>query len=256
MSPWTAIGGARPAPIIVFASTDRPRPHEEARNPLHPRSHADDSAAARAPRGARGRPLVRVGPRGAQPVSRGSIPTSGRPSATVPRRCCARSTRSGCTTSRRTRATSPTTAASCRRTTRISRSRGRTDGDGLGPDDLVAYFCAEFGFHESLPIYSGGLGILAGDHCKAASDARLPFVGVGLLYRQGYFFQTIDGDGNQQATYHDSDFDALPIQPRARRGRPRGARQRRLAGPRRRGQGLAGARGPRARCTCSTPTCR
>ncbi len=85
-------------------------------------------------------------------------------------------------------------------------------GDGLGPDDLVAYFCAEFGFHESLPIYSGGLGILAGDHCKAASDARLPFVGVGLLYRQGYFFQTIDGDGNQQATYHDSDFDSLPIE--------------------------------------------
>ena len=51
--------------------------------------------------------------------------------------------------------------------------------------DLIAYFCAEFGFHESLPIYSGGLGILAGDHCKAASDLRLPFVAVGLLYRQG-----------------------------------------------------------------------
>ena len=89
----------------------------------------------------------------------------------------------------------------------------RPNDSGLGPDDLVAYFCAEFGFHESLPIYSGGLGILAGDHCKAASDARLPFVGVGLLYRQGYFSQTIDGDGNQQATYHDSDFDSLPVQP-------------------------------------------
>jgi starch phosphorylase len=83
----------------------------------------------------------------------------------------------------------------------------------LGADDLIAYFCAEFGFHESLPIYSGGLGILAGDHCKAASDAGMPFIGVGLLYRQGYFFQTIDGDGNQVATYHDSDFDALPIEP-------------------------------------------
>ena len=83
----------------------------------------------------------------------------------------------------------------------------------LGSDDLIAYFCAEFGFHESLPIYSGGLGILAGDHCKAASDAGMPFVGVGLLYRQGYFFQTIDGDGNQVATYQDSDFDALPIEP-------------------------------------------
>src|SRR5581483_2541185 len=78
-------------------------------------------------------------------------------------------------------------------------------------DDLVAYFCAEFGFHESLPIYSGGLGILAGDHCKAASDLQLPFVGVGLLYRQGYFHQTIDLEGNQQAQYTDSDFDDLPL---------------------------------------------
>ena len=85
--------------------------------------------------------------------------------------------------------------------------------DLLHKDDLVAYFCAEFGFHESLPIYSGGLGILAGDHCKAASDLRLPFVGVGLLYRQGYFHQTIDGDGNQIATNHDSYFEDLPITP-------------------------------------------
>lgn len=83
----------------------------------------------------------------------------------------------------------------------------------LGENDLVAYFCAEFGFHESLPIYSGGLGILAGDHCKAASDLRLPFIGVGLLYRQGYFQQTIDAAGNQQAIYQDSDFDDLPVTP-------------------------------------------
>ncbi|MFZ5483754.1 MAG: alpha-glucan family phosphorylase [Pseudomonadota bacterium] len=79
--------------------------------------------------------------------------------------------------------------------------------------DLVAYFCAEFGFHESFPIYSGGLGILAGDHCKAASDLRLPFIAVGLLYRQGYFSQRIDNDGHQVATYTDSDFDDLPIRP-------------------------------------------
>jgi starch phosphorylase len=83
----------------------------------------------------------------------------------------------------------------------------------LAQSELVAYFCFEFGFHESLPIYSGGLGILAGDHCKTASDMRLPFVGVGLLYRQGYFFQTIDSQGNQRATYVDSDFDDLPITP-------------------------------------------
>lgn len=83
----------------------------------------------------------------------------------------------------------------------------------LWSDDLVAYFCAEFGFHESFPIYSGGLGILAGDHCKAASDVALPFVGVGLLYRQGYFTQTIDQEGRQVALNADSDFDELPVAP-------------------------------------------
>lgn len=88
--------------------------------------------------------------------------------------------------------------------------------DWLGSDDLIAYFCAEFGFHESFPIYSGGLGILAGDHCKAASDLRLPFVGVGLLYRQGYFHQAIDGNGNQIASNTDSSFDDLPVSPALR----------------------------------------
>ncbi|MDH3319832.1 MAG: alpha-glucan family phosphorylase [Betaproteobacteria bacterium] len=78
--------------------------------------------------------------------------------------------------------------------------------------ERVAYFCAEFGLHESVPIYSGGLGILAGDHCKTASDLRLPFVGVGLLYRQGYFEQAIDGDGRQQARYVDNEFDLLPVE--------------------------------------------
>jgi len=79
--------------------------------------------------------------------------------------------------------------------------------------ELVAYFCAEFGFHESFPIYSGGLGILAGDHCKAASDLNVPFVAVGLLYRQGYFNQTINGVGQQQAHYTQTNFDDLPISP-------------------------------------------
>jgi len=97
--------------------------------------------------------------------------------------------------------------------TYLGQATRRSNGDGLAQDDLVAYFCAEFGFHESLPIYSGGLGILAGDHCKAASDARLPFVGVGLLYRQGYFYQSIDHEGNQHATYHDSEFESLPVRP-------------------------------------------
>jgi len=84
--------------------------------------------------------------------------------------------------------------------------------DYLSPGkDLIAYFCAEFGLHESFPIYSGGLGILAGDHCKAASDLNVPFVAIGLLYRQGYFTQTIDGQGQQQAHYHTTDFNDLPI---------------------------------------------
>src|SRR5688500_10275094 len=64
---------------------------------------------------------------------------------------------------------------------------------------LVAYFSAEFGIHESLPIYSGGLGILAGDHLKSASEIGLPLVGVGLLYRNGYFQQYLSADGWQHA---------------------------------------------------------
>jgi glycogen phosphorylase len=89
----------------------------------------------------------------------------------------------------------------------------KQNSGGFRPEDLVAYFCAEFGVHESLPLYSGGLGILAGDHCKAASDFHLPFVAVGLLYRQGYFVQTIDAEGKQRAEYHDSEFSDLPIRP-------------------------------------------
>ena len=89
----------------------------------------------------------------------------------------------------------------------------RHNGSSLSDADLVAYFSAEFGFHESFQIYSGGLGVLAADHCKAASDLNLPFVAVGLLYRQGYFTQTIDGDGDQIATYTPTDFADLPIAP-------------------------------------------
>jgi len=96
----------------------------------------------------------------------------------------------------------------------------KQNSGGFRPEDLVAYFCAEFGVHESLPMYSGGLGILAGDHCKAASDFQLPFVAVGLLYRQGYFTQHIDGEGRQRAEYHDNDFDDLPILPVKREGGP------------------------------------
>lgn len=89
------------------------------------------------------------------------------------------------------------------------------DGPGsqhLESGDLVAYFCAEYGFHESFPIYSGGLGILAGDHCKTASDVGLEFVAVGLLYRQGYFTQALDQAGNQVPRYRDFSPDELPVE--------------------------------------------
>lgn len=78
---------------------------------------------------------------------------------------------------------------------------------------LVAYFCAEYGFNQGLPMYSGGLGVLAGDHCKAASDERLNFIAVGLLYGQGYFTQTVDADGAQHAVYLEHDPRDLPIEP-------------------------------------------
>ena len=78
-------------------------------------------------------------------------------------------------------------------------------------DGPVAYFCAEFGLQEALPIYSGGLGVLAGDHCKTASDMALPFVAVGLFYRRGYFRQTIDADGHQEHGYFNLDPTRLPL---------------------------------------------
>src|SRR5436190_9125102 len=87
---------------------------------------------------------------------------------------------------------------------------GKT-GPGSGIKNPVAYFSAEFGFHESIPNYSGGLGILASDHCKSASDLDLNFVGIGLLYRHGYFRQQIDKEGVQEAINLNQSFYHLPI---------------------------------------------
>ncbi len=77
----------------------------------------------------------------------------------------------------------------------------------------VAYFCAEFGLHASVPIYSGGLGVLAGDHCKSASDLGVPLVGVGLMYRKGYFDQRIELDGWQQDQDEAFDVNLTPLVP-------------------------------------------
>jgi glycogen phosphorylase len=76
----------------------------------------------------------------------------------------------------------------------------------------VAYFSAEFGLHESLPIYSGGLGVLAGDHIKSASDLDIPLIGVGLFYGQGYFLQRLDQNGWQREEYLETDISQLPLQ--------------------------------------------
>jgi starch phosphorylase len=75
----------------------------------------------------------------------------------------------------------------------------------------VAYFSAEFGIHESLPVYSGGLGVLAGDHIKSASDLAIPLVGIGLFYGQGYFRQRLDHNGWQQEEYLETDVTQLPL---------------------------------------------
>lgn len=77
---------------------------------------------------------------------------------------------------------------------------------------VIAYFSLEFGVHESLPIYAGGLGILAGDHLKSASDLNVPIVGVGLMYQKGYFRQYLNADGWQQERYEENDFYNMPVE--------------------------------------------
>ena len=80
-------------------------------------------------------------------------------------------------------------------------------------NDLIAYFSAEYGLDETIPIYSGGLGILSGDHLKSASDLGIPLVGVGLLYKQGYFNQKIESYGIQKSEYNSLELENMPIIP-------------------------------------------
>jgi len=82
---------------------------------------------------------------------------------------------------------------------------------GYRKDFKIAYFSAEFGINDSVPIYSGGLGILSGDHLKSASDINLPLIAVGLMYQQGYFRQYLTSDGWQQETYPENDFHNMPM---------------------------------------------
>jgi starch phosphorylase len=95
---------------------------------------------------------------------------------------------------------------------RADRTWGAASAGALRPRP-VAYFSAEFGLHESLPIYSGGLGVLAGDHIKSASDLDIPLIGIGLFYGQGYFLQRLDESGWQREEYLETDVSQLPMQP-------------------------------------------
>ena len=81
------------------------------------------------------------------------------------------------------------------------------------PNHPIAYFSAEFALHQSLPIYAGGLGVLAGDHCKEASDLGIPLVGVGFMYPQGYFHQSMSSEGWQEELYEHLDWNHAPVEP-------------------------------------------
>lgn len=85
--------------------------------------------------------------------------------------------------------------------------------ENLTPEHPVAYFSTEYGITESVPIYSGGLGVLSGDHLKSASDMAIPLIGIGLLYKEGYFKQEIDENGRQVAVYPINNFSQLPVTP-------------------------------------------
>src|SRR3981081_244505 len=87
------------------------------------------------------------------------------------------------------------------------------DGRPFADGKLMAYFSAEYGLTECLPIYSGGLGILSGDHLKSSSDIDLPLVGIALLYQHGYFRQYLNADGWQQERYPENDFYTMPVRP-------------------------------------------
>ena len=91
---------------------------------------------------------------------------------------------------------------------------------GPPPDPFIAYFCLEFGLTECMPVYSGGMGVLAGDHLKSASDLGIPLVAVGLLYQQGYFRQYLNADGWQGELYPENDFHSMPVLLEKRDGIP------------------------------------
>ena len=194
--------GAQLAPIVAEART------------VGPHRLADPSA----PGGAGAQPVVDVGQRGEHPVPR---PRSGAVASVRPQpdRHAAQMPISQLEARASQLALHGRINHTYRRMQEYLQSKhtwGARHASVLGARP-VAYFSAEFGLHESLPIYSGGLGILAGDHLKSASDLGIPLVGIGLFYDQGYFRQRLDHDGWQHEEYIDVDSQLLPIEPRAPR---------------------------------------
>ena len=168
----------------VRAGADPVHPPRRGRRP--PRRHRPRRPPARAPRppGRRGLQLpVVLGRRRGRPSSRRSIPSGGAGSAPTPSACSPRPLRTGWSPPPPAPSSSPRVAALA--LLARGRSSPPSGAEGTDPDHPVAFLCAEFAVHASLPIYSGGLGVLAGDILKEASDLALPMVGVGLLYRTG-----------------------------------------------------------------------
>ena len=164
-------------------------------------------ARASAALGAGAEPVVELGRRHDEPVprarSRALARVRSQPDRAAPADADRRARRARVRSWRCTAASTTPTAA-CRSTCSSTHTWGDRHAGVLWARP-VAYFSAEFGLHESLPIYSGGLGILAGDHIKSASDLGIPLVGVGLYYDQGYFRQRLDCDGWQHEDYLDVD---------------------------------------------------
>lgn len=120
----------------------------------------------------------------------------------------------------------------------------------------IAYFSPEFGITAALPQYSGGLGILAGDHLKAASDLGVPLIGVGLLYRHGYFRQSLSREGWQQEHYPVLDPNELPLVPLSEEDGTPALVSSRCPAAVRCAPGSGWPRSAASRCSCSTPTSR
>ena len=175
---------------------------------------------------ARGRPTRTPAPRAAPAARDASRTTTGGPGRPGAASCSARSARTASGSPTRTPSASFATCSEADLLAAatdeayleqidlvaadLARDLARPAQSTVGDDGPVAFLCAEFGVHRSLPVYSGGLGVLAGDLLKEASDQALPFVGAGLLYRRGYFHQRMDLSGWQQEYWIESDPNVLP----------------------------------------------